>query len=189
MHYDTSLEMVQAAVQKELSGPGKLLGYRALNQKMRMQYEIQVPRNLVHKMLQNEDLEGLEFRRSSSKKKERKRLYSCDCPLKRSHDKRCGYQNWTFPLDVYGYLDTYSKKILFLSACYSNSSPMIIGRKYLQFPHKVRTLPRFIRIDCGTETGKMATIQTYLSSKVSDLDDPANSVICGPSTTNKIKRW
>ena len=65
---------------------------------------------------------------------------------------------------------------------------MIIGRKYLQFLHKVKTFPRFIRIDCGTETGKMATIQTYLSSKVSDLDDPVHSVIYGPSTTNKIER-
>ena len=35
-----------------------------------------------------------------------------------------------------------------------------------------------MRIDCGTETGMMATIQTYLSTKVSsDLDDPVHSVI------------
>ena len=50
-------------------------------------------------------------------------------------------------------------------------------KKYLQFLHEVRTLPRFARIDCGTETGKMATIQSYLSSKVSNLDDPVDSVI------------
>ena len=36
---------------------------------------------------------------------------------------------------------------------------MFIGRKYLQFLHEVRLLPRFIQIDCGSETGKMATIQ------------------------------
>ena len=66
---------------------------------------------------------------------------------------------------------------------------MILGRKYLQFLQEVRTLPRFIRIDFGAETGKMATIQTNLSSKVSDLDDPVDSVIYGPSTTNKIERW
>ena len=55
IHYDTSLGTVQTAVQKELNGPGRLLGYRALNQKLRMQHEVQVPRHLVHKMLQNED--------------------------------------------------------------------------------------------------------------------------------------
>ena len=36
---------------------------------------------------------------------------------------------------------------------------------------------------------KMATIQTYLSNTVSDLDNPVVSVINGPSTTNKIERW
>ena len=66
---------------------------------------------------------------------------------------------------------------------------MIIGRKYFQFLHEVRTLQRFIRIDCGTETRKIVAIQTDLSSKVSDLDDPVDSVIYGPSTTNKIERW
>ena len=66
---------------------------------------------------------------------------------------------------------------------------MIIQKKYLQFLHEVRTLARFIRIDCGTETRKMAAIQTYLSSKVSDLDDPVDSAIYFPSTTNKIERW
>ena len=35
-----------------------------------------------------------------------------------------------------------------------------------------------MRIDCVTETGMMATIQTYRSTKVSsDLDDPVHSVI------------
>ena len=183
--------MVQAAVQKEINEPSKLLGYRALNPKLRMQHEVQVPRRLVHEMLQNEDPKGLEFCRPSSKKKERKRLFSCNGPLNAvsldGHEKLYGYQNWTFPLGVYGCLDTYSRKVLFLSVCYSNSNPMIIGRKYLQFLHEVRTLLRFIWIDCGT--GKIATTQTYLSSNVSDLDDPVDSVIYGPSTTNKIERW
>ena len=65
---------------------------------------------------------------------------------------------------------------------------MIIGRKYLQFHHDFRTLPRFIRFDCGTATRKMATIQTYLSSKVSNLDGPVDSVTYGPLTTNKLDR-
>ena len=66
IYYDTSLETVQAAVQKGLNGQGNLLGFRALNQNLKMQHEVQVPRNLVHKMLQNEDPEQLEFCRPSS---------------------------------------------------------------------------------------------------------------------------
>ena len=54
---------------------------------------------------------------------------------------------------------------------------MIIGRIYLQFLHEVRTLSRFIRNDCGSEIGEMVITYTYLSCKVSDLDDPMHSVI------------
>ena len=55
---------------------------------------------------------------------------------------------------------------------------MIIGRKNIQFLQEVRSPPKFLRIDYGTETGMMTTIQTYLSTKVSsDLDDPVHSVI------------
>ena len=55
---------------------------------------------------------------------------------------------------------------------------MIIGRKNIQFLQEVRSPPKFLRIDYGTETGMMTTIQTYLSAKVSsDLDDPVHSVI------------
>ena len=50
IHHETSLETVQAAAQKELNGPGKLLGDRALNQKLIMQHEVQVPQNVLHKM-------------------------------------------------------------------------------------------------------------------------------------------
>ena len=99
IHYDISLQTVQADVRKELNEPGKLLGYRALNLKLSMQHEVQVPRNLVNKILQNEDPEGLEFRCPSSKKKEVKDLFSCDGPLNvvslHVHEKLCGYQNWT----------------------------------------------------------------------------------------------
>ena len=66
IHYNTSLETVQGTIQKELNRPVKLPGYQTLNRKMTMQHEVQVPRYLVHKMLQNEDPEGLEFRRPSS---------------------------------------------------------------------------------------------------------------------------
>ena len=144
-------------------------------------------------MLQNKDPERLEFQCASSKKKESKRYFSCDGPLNvvslDGHEKLCGYQSCTFSVRVYGCLDTYSRKILFLRVRYSNSNSMIIGEKYLKFLHEVRTLARFIWIDCGTDPGKMATIQTYLSSKVSDLNDSVDSVIYGPSTTNKIERW
>ena len=39
---------VENAVEKEISGPGKLLGYRAMHQKLREVHSLQVPRDLVY---------------------------------------------------------------------------------------------------------------------------------------------
>ena len=50
-NYETPLESVTDAVSKELNGPGRCLGYRALNQKLRSEHNIKVPRHLVHNVL------------------------------------------------------------------------------------------------------------------------------------------
>ena len=52
-----------------------------------------------------------------------------------------------------------------------------------------RVLPKFLRIDKGSETGKVATLHAYLTSKLGVMEDPTDSVIYGPSNTNKIERW
>ena len=51
IYYDTPLAVVSDAVQKELEGPGRLLGYRALNQKLRTEHNFQVPRHLVYNII------------------------------------------------------------------------------------------------------------------------------------------
>ncbi|XP_028403939.1 uncharacterized protein LOC114526526 [Dendronephthya gigantea] len=58
------------------------------------------------------------------------------------------------------------------------------------FPrHKsLSVLPKRIRVDKGTETGKMATIHCYLQEKVGN-EDAIETVLYGPSTQNKIERW
>ena len=49
------------------------------------------------------------------------------------HDKLCGYQNATFPLCIYGGLDTYSGRIQFLKVWTTNHNPKIVGRHYLEY--------------------------------------------------------
>ena len=45
-------------------------------------------------------------------------------------------------------------------------------------------------MDHGTETGKLGAIHAFLHDNIGDLDDSTNSVIYGPSTTNKIEhQW
>ena len=79
--------------------------------------------------------------------------------------------------------------MLFLYACQSNSNPHIIARRYFDFLYDTRVLPKFLRIDKGSETEKMATLHAYLASKLGVMEDPTDSVIYGPSNANKIERW
>ena len=192
INYDTPLAAVSDALQKELEGPGRLLGYRAMNQKLRTEHNVQVPRHLVHNLMAELDPEGLEARNLETKKKP-KGQFTSEGPLwvvsLDGHDKLCGYQNATFPLGVYGCIDTFSRKILFLFVCHSNSNPLVIGKMYLRYLFETEMLPRNLRVDRGMETGKMATIHVYLLNKHEDVDDPTDSIIYGPSTSNKIERW
>ena len=191
--HTTSLQQVSNTVEKEVEGPGKLLGYRAMHHKLRIQHGIMVPRHLVHSMMADLDPDGLDARNVHKRLRRKKKPFESDGPLSLvsldGHDKLCGYQNWTFPLAVYGCLDTFSRKILFLFLSHSNSDPLIIGNKYLAYLTETQILPNTLRVDRGTETGKMASIHVFLRDKMQDLEDPMVSVVFGPSTTNKIERW
>ena len=101
-----------------------------------------------------------------------------------------GFQNSTFPLAIYGCLDCFSRKIIFLYVWESNLDPLLVGSFYMQYLVEAKEMSRYLRLDKGTETGIMATIHTYLISKQDNLmDDPTSSVQFGPSTSNKIERW
>ncbi len=110
-----SVEQIQDAVRKELDGPGQLLGYRAMQNKLRQEHGLNVPRDLVHDVMYDLDEEGLAARRPCRKQKKNRGhfttkgvnwVFSLD-----GHDKLMGYQNSTFPLAVYGCLDTASRKL------------------------------------------------------------------------------
>ena len=49
-------------------------------------------------------------------------------------------------------------------------------------------MSKYLRMDKGTETGKIAAMHTYLASNTDLFDDPTDSIVYGPSTTNKIER-
>ena len=57
-----TLNQVINAVRVELEGPGKLLGYRAMNHKLRTVHNIRVPRNLVSEVLWDLDPDGVSER-------------------------------------------------------------------------------------------------------------------------------
>ena len=137
INYDTPLVKVSAAVKKYLEGPGKILRYRAMNQKLRTEHNILVLHHLNHNMMAELDPEGLKARNLQRKGKKAKGHFSSECVIWRvsldGQDTLRGYRNSTFSLGVYGCIDTFSHKVLFLFVCYSNSNPIIVGRMYPQY--------------------------------------------------------
>ena len=150
---EVPLQDVQAAVKNELDGPGRLLGYRAMHTKLRQEYHLNVPRNLVHDVMFDADPDLLEMRRPNAKKKKPKGnfttkgtnfVHSVD-----RHDKLMGFQNHTFLLAIYGAMDTASRKILWLKLWVSNSDPKRIGKWYIDIyppPSKWLHLCRWTRV-------------------------------------------
>ena len=57
-----------------------------------------------------------------------------------------------YPLAVYGAIDTFSRKVLFLRIAESHKDPEILGRYWFDYLFEQRKCPRFIRADLGSET-------------------------------------
>ena len=67
--YSVDIDDVREAVEEEMNGPGSLLGYRALHQKIREVHGLSVPRNLVYAMMTEMNPQGLEERGGVGKPK------------------------------------------------------------------------------------------------------------------------
>ena len=132
-----SVEDIKTAVGKELEGPGRLLGYRAMQKKVRQTHGLLVPRDLVHAVMFDMDPEGLQGRAPGKKERRPKGHFTSKGPnfvhSLDGHDKLMGYQISTFPLAIYGCIDTASRKLLWLRVWTSNSGPLVIGRWYLEY--------------------------------------------------------
>ena len=189
-----SVEDVKEAVRKELEGPGKLLGYRSMHKKIRQKYDLLVTRDQVYDVMSDLDPDGLAARGGVGAKKARRKkgnfsskgpnwVHSLD-----GHDKLMGFQNSTFPIAIYGCLDTASRKLLWLRVWNKNCDPQLIGRWYLEHIMETKVIPAMIRIDKGTETGTMATIHAFLRRHHTDVVDPADTILYGPSTSNQVSK-
>ena len=163
---DVAVDDVEEAVTREMDGPGRLLGYRAMQKKLRQVHELRVPRDLVHAVMYNMDPVPC------FKKKQKKRhfttrgtnwVHSLD-----GHDKLMIFQNNTFPIAVYGCIDTCSRKLLWVKVWMTNNDPNVIGRFYLEHLFNTKVMASIIRVDKGTETGVMATMHAYLRQQHED---------------------
>ena len=79
-----------------------------------------------------------------------------------------------------------SRKLIWLKVWTTNSNPLFVGKWYLQSLLETGILPNYIRLDKGTETTTMSTIQVYLRSQQGDLEDPTDSILFGSSPSNQV---
>lgn len=93
-------------------------------------------------------------------------------------------------LFIFSIMDVESRYVLKVHVGQTNSNPIYIGKVYLDLIKELMIVPRRIRIDRGTETGELATIQcTLLNYMGIDQTEDMDGVILGPSITNKIERF
>ena len=101
------------------------------------------------------------------------------------HNKLMGYINSTFPLAVYGCIDTASRKLLWLRVWVTNSDPKVVGRWYLEYLYESRVPPSILRLDKGTEMEIITTMQAFLRQSHGNIYQ-CDTVIYGPSTSNQV---
>ena len=195
---NVSVEVVQRIALEEISGPGCLLGHRAMHAKIRQYHQLNVPRALVYAAMEDVDTNGFEYITFEEKSKREKGsftseganwVFSLD-----GHNKLMGFQNSTFPITIYGCLDTASRNLVWIKVWDSNSSPYLIARWYFDYLYESKLLPHYVRLDKGTETGVLATMHAYLRRQQCDIDtdlEACDTVIYGPSTSNQasIRRF
>ena len=137
-----------------------------------------------------EDPEGLETRCPAFKKKKKKGKFISPGPnFTHSldvHGKMMGYQNSTFPVAIYGSIDTYSRRIMWIKVWTTNSDPIYPAKWFVECLKKNKIMPQYLRMDKGTETVKLAAIQCYIKGETFNLtpEEASESVVYGPSTSN-----
>ena len=98
------------------------------------------------------------------------------------------FKNRIFPIAIYGFLDTASRKLNWIKVWDSNSSPYLIARWFFNYLYESKLLPLNVRLDKGTETGVLATMHAYLRRQQNNIDtdeEACDTEIYGPSTSNQ----
>ena len=116
-----------------------------MHHKLRVRHGLQVGRDNVYAAMMDIDPDGLKERQPALKVKKKRGTFSSSGPnwvfSLDGHDKLMGFQNSTFPLAIYGCIDTASRKLIWIKVWSSNSSPFLIGRWYFDYLYETQTLP------------------------------------------------
>lgn len=176
-----NLPAIVAAIIKELEGSGSCLGYKAMWQRLRQLYGLDVYRETVLDLLRVLDPEGIELR---AKYKLHTRQYRVPGPNFAWHTD--GYDK----LKPYGFcihsgVDGWSRKVLWLEVATTNNKPEVIAYYFLTAVKKFKCVPSLVRSDHGTENSLIENIQMAFRWDDEDKLARFHSFIKGKSTANQ----
>lgn len=175
------------AVEIELNGTSKYLGYRAMQAKLRLTYGVYVSRESIRTILQAIDPEGVAARQ---RRRLRRRRYISKGPGFVYH-----IDGWDklkrFGLCVHGCIDGFSRKIMWLEAAPTNNDPYVICKFFGDTVRHENGLPLYVRADRGTENVNVELMQRTLRSENGDLRGRLQTTfLYGPSPANqRIESW
>jgi hypothetical protein len=168
---DFDIDNVIQCISKELRGSASSMGYRAMHQKLRSVYNLQVDQETVCLCLKNLDPRGVEER---SRRRLRHHVYVSKGPNYQWHID--GYHKLRpFGFFIHGCIDGFSRKILWLELAESNHDPKLIANYFVDSVTAIRAVPSGIQADRGTENVIVAAIQRWLHWSIFGNDDAYNS--------------
>ena len=150
--FQSNLDEIVEAVEKEFKGSGSVLGYRAMHQRLLNQYGLLTTREVVRHVLKIFDPEGVEHR---LRHRLRRTVYRSKGPNYLWH--RDGYDKLKpFGFCIHGAIDDFSRRILWLEVASTNSDPKVIAQYYLDYVRQFGGTARIIHGDRGTENVNLA---------------------------------
>ena len=150
--FQSNLDEIVEAVEKEFKGSGSVLGYRAMHQRLLNQYGLLTTREVVRHVLKIFDPEGVEHR---LRHRLRRTVYRSKGPNYLWH--RDGYDKLKpFGFCIHGAIDGFSRRILWLEVASTNSDPKVIAQYYLDYVRQFGGTARIIHGDRGTENVSFA---------------------------------
>lgn len=132
-------------------------------------------------MLRELDPEGVEAR---SRYRLKRREYNVPGPNFMWHsDNYDKLKRYGFPM--YGFIDGYSKKVLFIGLSCTNNDPAVIANYFLKTVKKHECVPTVLRTDKGTEATVMGELQVILRLEHEDELAGLKSYVTGKSVHNQ----
>ena len=178
--------LLREHISKELEGPGRLLGYRAMWRKLHLKYGINVPQSSVEMLLREMDPEGT---RLPQARRLKRRKYTNPGPNYCWHAD--GYDKLKpYGLPIHGCIDGFSRRVIWIKLEMTNNDPQVIGKLFKDAVTEVGHCPSILRTDRGTENGIMSSSQCFLRRNGTDSLAGLKAHRFGSSHSNqRIEAW